>query len=603
MGLLAGGSLCRGATLALAWATCTRADDERPHIVLAVVDDLGWSDVGYQGSGDLGGATPHLDALAAEGVAFEALYGAAECTPSRAMLLTGRHAVALGLQDSVIHGTEPRGLDLTVATLADKLRARGYGTSAVGKWHLGFHTPKYLPRRRGFDSFFGILTGGGDHFAHSTTESFSVRGNLTSSTTHGATGRNLWEDDGPLGADAFAGYDGVHTTALYAERALKIVDAKFSSKDPHFLYLAYQAVHGPVQADAATYAAGSVCGGVAKRAAAARQRLAAGGDRSGPDAYAADGDVAWKSRPRLCGMVNAVDASLGELRSALDRTGWARSLLWVASDNGGVKRHGSSNWPLRGQKGEYWEGGVRLASVLAGGWLEARGLVRGSTHRALAHLLDVHATLVAASGGAAEISAALASGANLLPELLEGAPPARDVLLLNRNSATWGGGGALVADGAALLDGCGGDATEDDAGDARCGGRFKLVVENSVGDAVLYRAGRAYLAAADLAAADFDAALDGRRAALFPEPVYHLFDVDADPSETSDLHNASRAGAFDDVLARLVAIWDGVDVAGTTDVWLDDGPLASPDFFGGAWMPWRDENDLPYATYAILPGR
>ena len=140
-------------------------------------------------------------------------------------------------------------------------------------------------------------------------------------------------------------------------------------------------------------------------------------------------------------------------------------------------------------------------------------------------------------------------------------------------------------------------------GDARCGGRFKLVVENSVGDAVLYRAGRAYLAAADLAAADFDAALDGRRAALFPEPVYHLFDVDADPSETSDLHNASRAGAFDDVLARLVAIWDGVDVAGTTDVWLDDGPLASPDFFGGAWMPWRDENDLPYATYAILPGR
>ncbi|KAH8076567.1 sulfuric ester hydrolase [Aureococcus anophagefferens] len=429
------GSLRSAAALALAWAIPARADDERPHIVLAVVDDLGWSDVGYQGSGDLGGATPQLDALAAEGVAFEALYGAAECTPSRAMLLTGRHAVALGLQDSVIHGTEPRGLDLTVATLADKLGARGYGTSAVGKWHLGFHTPKYLPRRRGFDSFFGILTGGGDHFSHSTTESFSVRGNLTSSTTHGATGRNLWEDDGPLGADAFASYDGVHTTALYAERALKIVDAKFSSKDPHFLYLAYQAVHGPVQADAATYAAGSVCGGVAKRAAAAAPR--------------------------------------------------------------GRRR-----------------------------------------------------------------------------------PPT-----------------------APLLDGCGGDATEDDAGDARCGGRFKLVVENSVGDAVLYRAGRAYLAAADLAAADFDAALDGRRSALFPEPIYHLFDVDADPSETADLHNASRAGAFDDVLARLVAICDGVDAAGTTDVWLDDGPLASPDFFGGAWMPWRDENDFPYATYAILPGR
>ncbi|KAH8087562.1 sulfuric ester hydrolase [Aureococcus anophagefferens] len=209
------GSLRRAAALALAWAARARADDERPHIVLAVVDDLGWSDVGYQGSGDLGGATPQLDALAAGGVAFEALYGAAECTPSRAMLLTGRHAVALGLQDSVIHGTEPLGLDLT-RDAADKLGARG-GTSAVGKWHLGFHTPKYPPRRRGFDSFFGILTGGGDHFAtDGRSRSRPLQPDVVDDPRrHGAEfvgGRRA------PGADAFAGYDGVHTTALYAER-------------------------------------------------------------------------------------------------------------------------------------------------------------------------------------------------------------------------------------------------------------------------------------------------------------------------------------------------------------------------------------------------
>ena len=151
-----------------------------------------------------------------------------------------------------------------------------------------------------------------------------------------------------------------------------------------------------------------------------------------------------------------------------------------------------------------------------------------------------------------------------------------------------------------LADEC---ATEDGDADATrfCGARFKLVVENSVGDAVLYRAGRAYLAADDYASADFDAALDDRRKSLFPEPVYHLFDLDEDPGEATDLANATRAPALRLVLARLRALWDAVAVDGTTDVWLDDGPLASPDLFDGAWMPWRDENDLPYATYAILP--
>ena len=301
-------SLRRGLVAACGVAlSSSSGSDEAPHIVLAIVDDLGWSDVGFQGSGDFGGATPQLDALAAEGVTFESLYGAAECTPSRAMLLTGRHAVSLGLQDSVIHGTEPRGLRLDAATLPARLKGLGYGTSAIGKWHLGFHAPQYLPRRRGFDAFFGILTGGGDHFAHTTTESFSVRGNRTRSASHSVTGRNLWEDDGPVAEDAFALYDDVHTTELYTKKALEAVDAKLGkTKAPHFLYLAYQAVHGPVQAEAETYAPGSVCGGVGKRAARARKRLAAGGgggdDDGGDgaatsDAYALDGDVSWKSPP------------------------------------------------------------------------------------------------------------------------------------------------------------------------------------------------------------------------------------------------------------------------------------------------------------------
>lgn len=591
--------------VAVAAAAVAASSDggERPHIVLAVVDDLGWSDVGFQGSKDLGGSTPHLDALAAEGLRFESLYGAAECTPSRAMLLTGTHAVRLGLQDSVIHGTEPRGLDLRAATLADALRSdHGYATHAVGKWHLGFFAPAYLPRRRGFDTFYGILTGGGDHFAHTTTESFAVRGNR-STASHSVTGRNLWEDDGPLDDAAFAAADEAHTTRLYTARALRKIQTFGETEGKRsFLYLAYQAVHGPVQAESASYAAGTACAGVADRADAARSALAAGA--RDPDlAYASDGDVSWKARPRLCGMVAEIDGSVGQIRAALGGR-WASTILWVLSDNGGVKRHGSSNYPLRGQKGEYWEGGVRLASVVAGGYLADRGLGAGATSGALAHLVDVHASLTAAARGSPlveDVGADWLAGANLWPTLLtETAAPPRSALLLNRNSRTWGGGGALVADSAAVV-AC--DA-EDDA-PAVCGRRYKLVVENSVGDAVLYRAGRAYLAADDYGAAGFAAALDGRRSELFPSPLVHLFDLDADPSEASDLANATASDpALAAVLDGLLALWADVDdVAAVDDVWRDDGPLASPDFFDGAWMPWRDENDAPYAQYGLLPAR
>ena len=121
----------------------------------------------------------------------------------------------------------------------------------------------------------------------------------------------------------------------------------------------------------------------------------------------------------------------------------------------------------------------------------------------------------------------------------------------------------------------------------------------------LYRAGRAYLAADDYGAAGFAAALDGRRSELFPSPLVHLFDLDADPSEASDLANATASDpALAAVLDGLLALWADVDdVAAVDDVWRDDGPLASPDFFDGAWMPWRDENDAPYAQYGLLPAR
>jgi arylsulfatase A len=123
-----------------------------PNIIFIYADDLGYGDLGCYGSSN---RTPHLDRMAAEGARFTQFYSANPvCSPSRAALLTGRYPTRVGVP-RVLFPQDTEGLNLEERTLADTLKARGYKTMAIGKWHLG-HTPRYLPTSRGFDEYFGI---------------------------------------------------------------------------------------------------------------------------------------------------------------------------------------------------------------------------------------------------------------------------------------------------------------------------------------------------------------------------------------------------------------------------------------------------------------
>lgn len=583
-----------------------------PHIVMVVIDDLGWGDLSYQ-SEDMKKSAPHIDAMASEGVKLERMYASPECTPTRAMLLTGQHITALGMQDSVIQGTEPRGVPLDAELLPQMLQKRNYRTYAVGKWHLGFHQPQYTPTARGFDRFYGILTGGGNHYSHVTTEAFTTRGgNATKArgggTTHALVGWNLWEDDAPVTTQP---PETLHTTALYTGIALKYVaeHAASSGDVPFYMYLAYQAVHGPMQADAA-FTNGQVDNGCAATA------------RMGPGA---DPDVAWHSRVKLCGMVSMVDMGLGRLRAGLEEQElWEDTALFFLSDNGGVKRHGSVNLPFRGEKGVYFEGGVRVPAFIAGGYTAralaaSGGRTPGAYTSTLAHVADLAVTALALAGTPASELAALTTasssdddgtgalyGRDLWAALTtEGASSPREEVLVNRNSDLWGGGGALVR------------------------GRYKLLVENSVGDAVLYRAGQAYLQTQDYTVSDLSQALQERREEVFPQPNFFLFDLEANPSEDDSGSCAASGGGVDAaasfasappaacanlwssedaevavVREELLASWaaHGEALAPSNELFADDGPLAHPDWFGGTWSPWRDEAGVPYSTYGMLNG-
>jgi len=205
----------------------------KPHIVVILVDDMGYNGVGYNNDEI---KTPHIDKLAKEGVILQSFYAAAICAPSRFSLLTGRNAwKSEGFGSKNLDPAYPVGTDPGYDMIPKVLQAVGYKTHAVGKWHQGFHKPEYLPTARGFDTFFGILEGSSDHFTQAS-ETWRCGGIPVIDFTI---------DDEPL-----TGKDWDHETDLgdtkYHTQAVKIIEAH-DAKDPLFLYLALQFPHSPFQ--------------------------------------------------------------------------------------------------------------------------------------------------------------------------------------------------------------------------------------------------------------------------------------------------------------------------------------------------------------------
>ncbi|MBI4876955.1 MAG: sulfatase-like hydrolase/transferase [Acidobacteria bacterium] len=156
----------------------------RPHVVLILADDLGWRDVGYQGSEM---QTPHIDGLAAQGVRFTNLYAYPLCTPTRAGLMTGRSPARYGLIYSVVRPWSPYGLPLDEHAMPETFQALGYQTAMAGKWHLGHAHRRMLPNARGFDHFYGFLYADIDYYQHTHLSGLDWQRNGTGVREQGPT--------------------------------------------------------------------------------------------------------------------------------------------------------------------------------------------------------------------------------------------------------------------------------------------------------------------------------------------------------------------------------------------------------------------------------
>jgi len=309
----------------------------QPNIVIILADDLGYNDVSWHNPLV---RTPHLEALAREGVLLEQHYSQPVCTPTRAALLSGRYPFHIGLQRKVVKPLNPWGLLTNLTTLADELKSAGYSTYAVGKWHLGFCKEDYLPTSRGFDHHYGFWVGAEDYYNHTRGEGKHVDG-------------YDFRDDLEVDESAI----GVYSSILFSKKSEEIISNHDQSK-PLFLYLPFQSVHGPIEAP-----------------------------QEYVDMYE---DVSDEHRRVYLGMITAMDDAVDVVVKSLKSAGMFNNTIIVFfSDNGGASGKGN-NWPLRGHKGTLWEGGTRTPAFIHGPGLSAR------TEERMFHVTDWYPTLLAA---------------------------------------------------------------------------------------------------------------------------------------------------------------------------------------------------------------
>jgi arylsulfatase A-like enzyme len=347
----------------------------KPNVVLILADDLGFGDLSAWGGRDL--RTPNIDALAASGVRFDRFYANSPvCSPTRAALLTGCYPDTVGVPGVI--RTAPANswgyLSANAQLLPVRLRDAGYHSALVGKWHLGLEAPN-LPNQRGFHHFHGFLGDMMDDYY-----------------THRRHDRNYMRlNDREIDPQG-------HATDLFTDWAIEYLDSRIGQPEPFFLYLAYNAPHAPIQPPQDWL-----------ERVNQRERGISG------------------KRAKLVALIEHMDAGVGRVMAALKAGGQLENTLVIfISDNGGELETGASCGPLRGGKGQMYEGGIRVPMCAV--WT-GRIAPRSRSER-VAMTADLFATVCEAAGTKAEGI----DGVSILADMMgKGQPPMqRDLVWVRR---------------------------------------------------------------------------------------------------------------------------------------------------------------------------
>jgi arylsulfatase A-like enzyme len=378
------------------------APTSRPNVVLIITDDVGYADIGSYGAPDV--RTPNIDSLAKNGTRLTDFYAAPNCSPTRAMLISGRYQQRYRIENPLGAARSPagdQGLPATGRTLPQLLKNNGYRTGLIGKWHLGYK-PEFSPNAHGFDYFFGFKSGLIDYYQHTD-----------SSGEH-----DLFENATPAHVTGYS-------TDLFTERSVKFIEQ--NANQPFFLEVAFNAAHWPFQVPD-------------------HPSVAPGNAR-----FVQPQEDPTNSRRDYVAILERADQGVGKILAALDRLGLARNTLVIyTQDNGGEWL--SRNAPLFHRKNTVWEGGIRVPAIFR--W--PGRIPAGKTSSQVGIIMDLTATILAVTNSPVPPEARL-EGINLLPLLQPNAQRAERTLFwrvtaqTRRQRAVRQGDWKLVLDSGAPL--------------------------------------------------------------------------------------------------------------------------------------------------------
>ncbi len=380
----------------------------RPNIVIFLADDLGWADVGYHDEAVI--RTPSIDRLAREGAQLDRFYATPICSPTRAALMTARDPIRLGVAYATVLPWSNNGIHPDERFMPESFRDAGYQTAMVGKWHLGHAQQTYHPNERGFEHFYGHLhteVGYFPPFANQGGKDFQVNGQSI-------------DDEG-------------YETFLLADEASRWIRERDKEK-PFFLYIPFIAPHTPLDAPEDL------------KARYAEMEDDRKPTRSGhSDNTRRIGKLSGRpsARPMYAAVVDAMDQAIGRVLATLDEEDLAKdTIVLFFSDNGGAAyaSGGADNVPLRGGKGNTFEGGIRVVSVMR--W---PGVIEpGTKVESIISVMDVFPSLAAAANVPIEGTRKL-DGRNMWPAIAEKKKIEREDLLFFASETPIRGSFSLTA--------------------------------------------------------------------------------------------------------------------------------------------------------------
>ncbi len=312
------------------------ATASKPNIVMVVVDDWGYADVGFRNPNIV---TPNFQDLVKQGLILDRHYVYKVCSPSRASLLTGRwphHVHQFNICENMEYG-----VNLHMTMIPAKLKTAGYKTHIIGKWHMGFYDPSYIPIKRGFDTSSGYLGGGNGYMNQWRICAVDFWKNGQEDTRNGTYDAYIYRDD------------------------LTNTFANHRASEPLFLYLSLHNVHLPLQVP-----------------------------KTWLDLYPVNSTCSMRRMYQA--MVSVADNLIGHVVQLLkEKHMWDNSLFIVTADNGGEKCT-ASNYPLKGTKGTFFEGGVRALAFASGGLIPEN--MRGKSTDGFIHIADWFTTFCKLAG-------------------------------------------------------------------------------------------------------------------------------------------------------------------------------------------------------------